>query len=223
MQPRTYKAYRTERAKINRKLMRVSLTPETIARAAKMLDIAVEDGQLLVDEVEMPAVIDSILHDLKTGDDKSILESYIEKVGGANEVQDELLRALAESKASLFSVGERDEETGTAELIDMLADRTVHVTDADLSSSSPQPHSEAIFCRILTLPGVSITSGMTLSFPENVVARVIRRHKEMMSWTRRKPPPSVSASFFRLYRTFGAGAQARGPRAGTRRKRRPQQ
>ncbi len=211
MPPRTYKAYRTERARINRKLMRVSLTPETIARAAKMLDIEVEDGQLLVDEVEMPAVIDSIVHDLKVGD-KTILESYIEKVGGANEVQDEILKAIAESKASLFSVGERDDETGTAELIDMLADRTVHVTDADLSSTSPQPHSEAIFCRILTLPGVSITSGMTLSFPENVVARVIRRHKEMMSWTRRKPPPSVSASFFRLYRTFGAGAQGAGSR-----------
>ena len=213
MPPRTYKAYRTERARINRKLMRVSLTPDTIARAAKMLDIKVEDGQLLVDEVEMPAVIDSILNDLKVGD-KSILESYIEKVGGANEVQDEILKALAESKASLFSVGERDEETGTAELIDMLADRTVHVTDADLSSTSPQPHSEAIFCRILMLPGLSITSGMTLSFPENVVARVIRRHKEMMSWTRRKPPPSVSASFFRLYRTFGTGSQARGQRGG---------
>lgn len=211
MPPRTYKAYRTERARINRKLMRVSLTPETIARAAKMLDIEVEDGQLLVDEVEMPAVIDSIVHDLKVGD-KTILESYIEKVGGANEVQDEILKAIAESKASLFSVGERDDETGTAELIDMLADRTVHVTDADLSATSPQPHSEAIFCRILTLPGVSITSGMTLSFPENVVARVIRRHKEMMSWTRRKPPPSVSASFFRLYRTFGAGSQGTGSR-----------
>lgn len=211
MPPRTYKAYRTERARINRKLMRVSLTPETIARAAKMLDIEVEDGQLLVDEVEMPAVIDSIVHDLKVGD-KTILESYIEKVGGANEVQDEILKAIAESKASLFSVGERDDETGTAELIDMLADRTVHVTDADLSATSPQPHSEAIFCRILTLPGVSITSGMTLSFPENVVARVIRRHKEMMSWTRRKPPPSVSASFFRLYRTFGAGSQGAGSR-----------
>lgn len=221
MPPRTYKAYRTERARINRKLTRVSLTPETIARAAKMLDIKVEDGQLLVDEVEMPAVIDSILHDLKVGD-KTILESYIEKVGGANEVQDEILKALAESKASLFSVGERDEATGTAELIDMLADRTVHVTDADLSSTSPQPHSEAIFCRILTLPGVSITSGMTLSFPENVVARVIRRHKEMMSWTRRKPPPSVSASFFRLYRTFGAGSQGRAQR-GTGARRRPQQ
>ena len=216
MSQRTYKAYKTERAKLNRKLMRTSLTPETITLAAKMLDIKIEDGQLLVDELEMPAVVDSILHDLKI-DGKTILETYIEKVGGSNEVQSELLSAIAASRASLFSVGERDEATGTAELIDMLADRTVHVTDADLSVTSPQPHSEAIFCRILTLPGLSITSGMTLSFPENVVARVIRRHKEMMSWTRRKPPASISASFFKLYRMFGTGSQrdsARGKRAG---------
>lgn len=214
MPPRTYKAYRAERAKLNRKLMRTLLTPETVARAAKMLDIEVENGQLLVDELEMQAVFDSILYDLKDGG-KPLLDSYIEKVGGANEIQDELLAALASSRASLFSVGERDGEKGTAELIDMLSDHTVHVNNADLDATSPQSHSEAIFCRILTLPGLTITSGMTLSFPENVVARVIRRHKEMMSWTRRKPPASVSASFFRLYRMFGAGAQGGGARGST--------
>lgn len=207
-----YDAYRSAHQRIAAAVIERFVNAKTLAAAAHLLDIAVEDGTgriMLKSASEEPPLLDFAMCDVRT-DGATAVESFA-KGGGAAvegdaaEYDEALLKALGSSTTSLYEVVKRSPDGGTAELADLLDGGRMVVTDRALSLGGPAP--VAAFLRVLRVGEMNMTSGMALAFPGAASPTVISKYEAIAKRSKRRPEIVRFASFFRLHRLYGMAAR----------------
>lgn len=206
-----YDACRSAHQRIAAAVIERFVNAKTLAAAAHLLDIEVEDGTgriMLKSESEEPPLLDFAMCDVRT-DGATAVESFI-KGGGAGggdagEYDEALLAALESSTTSLYEVVRRSPDGGTAELADLLDGGRMIVTDRALSLGGPAP--VAAFLRVLRVGELNMTSGMALAFPGAASPTVISKYEAIAKRSKRRPEIVRFASFFRLHRLYGMAAR----------------
>ena len=218
-----YDAYRSAHRRVAAAVIERFVNAKTLAAAAHLLDIAVEDGTgriMLKSASEEPPLLDFAMCDVRT-DGATAVESFVKGGGSAGapaaggdaaEYDEALLRALESSTTSLYEVVRRSPDGGTAELADLLDGGRMVVTDRALSLGGPAP--VAAFLRVLRVGELNMTSGMALAFPGAATPTVISKYEAIAKRSKRRPEIVRFASFFRLHRLYGMAARyALPPRA----------
>ena len=206
-----YDGYRAAHRRIAAAVVERFVDAKTLAAAAHLLDIAVDDGTgrvMLRSAYEEPPLLDFAMCDVRT-DGTTAVESYAKGggagAGDAGEHDEALLGALESSSTSLYEVVRRSPKGGTAELADMLDGGRLTVTDRALSLGGPAP--VAAFLRVLRVGDLNMTSGMALAFPGAAAPTVISKYEAIARRSTRRPEIVRFASFFRLYRRYGMAAR----------------
>lgn len=206
-----YDGYRAAHRRIAAAVVERFVDAKTLAAAAHLLDIAVDDGTgrvMLRSAYEEPPLLDFAMCDVRT-DGTTAVESYAKGGGAADgdagEHDEALLGALESSSTSLYEVVRRSPKGGTAELADMLDGGRLTVTDRALSLGGPAP--VAAFLRVLRVGDLNMTSGMALAFPGAAAPTVISKYEAIARRSTRRPEIVRFASFFRLYRRYGMAAR----------------
>ena len=213
-----YDAYRSAHQRIAAAVIERFVNAKTLAAAAHLLDIEVEDGTgriMLRSASEEPPLLDFAMCDVRT-DGATAVESFAKGGGAAEasaaagggdaaEYDEALLKALGSSTTSLYEVVKRSPDGGTAELADLLDGGRMVVTDRALSLGGPAP--VAAFLRVLRVGEMNMTSGMALAFPGAASPTVISKYEAIAKRSKRRPEIVRFASFFRLHRLYGMAAR----------------
>lgn len=208
-----YDACRSAHQRIAAAVIERFVNAKTLAAAAHLLDIEVEDGTgriMLKSASEEPPLLDFAMCDVRT-DGATAVESFVKEGGGAGgegdagEYDEALLGALGSSTTSLYEVVRRSPDGGTAELADLLDGGRMIVTDRALSLGGPAP--VAAFLRVLRVGELNMTSGMALAFPGAASPTVISKYEAIAKRSKRRPEIVRFASFFRLHRLYGMAAK----------------
>ena len=207
-----YDACRSAHRRIAAAVIERFVNAKTLAAAAHLLDIEVEDGTgriVLRSASEEPPLLDFAMCDVRT-DGATAVESFVKEGGvagggDAGEYDEALLAALGSSTTSLYEVVRRSPDGGTAELADLLDGGRMIVTDRALSLGGPAP--VAAFLRVLRVGELNMTSGMALAFPGAASPTVISKYEAIAKRSKRRPEIVRFASFFRLHRLYGMDAR----------------
>ena len=216
-----YDGYRSAHRRIAAAVIERFVNAKTLEAAAHLLDIAVEGGTgriMLKSPAEEPPLLDFAMCDVRT-DGATAVQSYMESAaarrgrdgpdGASADADARMLKALASSETSLYGVAKRSPGDGTAELVDLLGNGRLVVTDRALSLGGPAQ--AAAFLRILRLGDINMTSGMAMAFPGAASPTAISKYGAIARRSRRRPEIVRFASFFRLYRLYGIAARYAAP------------
>ncbi|CAJ36676.1 hypothetical protein [Methanocella arvoryzae] len=197
-----YNLYRKKNKELNNKLIQSCLDRETILKAAELLGM-VENGKIMLEDVqESDVLMDFALNDcLKDG--KTAVERYANKVGGADEIEQEILEGLRSSYTSLFKEAAVSRENRTVDLDDVLGNRgRIQIIDNGLSMS--YSWNTLLFLRIVPLKSFSMTSGIFFAFDQKTENRMLRAYE---NFYQRIPADTEDirrfAAFFKTNRIFG--------------------
>lgn len=190
---------------LNDKLLKL-LDKGTVGRVGEMFGIKDKSGTLIFEsEIEMHAVMDLSLCDVKRADGRTAVQAYMEDAGPSGDVERALLEARIGSVASLFRITGRDAVRGTVGLSDLLCGcGEVAIRDNGLSLTAAAGN--AMFMRLFRLPKFNTTSGIAFVFPGGRVPALIRRYNKMRAKEGRRGPVSRYALFFRMHRRYGMPA-----------------
>ena len=212
-----YDGYRQAHRRVASAVIGRFVDSKTLASAARLLDIGVDgrSGRVMLRSAsEEPPLLDFAMCDVRT-DGATAVQSYMESAaarrgqdgpdGASADADARMLKALASSETSLYGVAKRSPGDGTAELVDLLGNGRLVVTDRALSLGGPAQ--AAAFLRILRLGDINMTSGMAMAFPGAASPTAISKYGAIARRSRRRPEIVRFASFFRLYRLYGIAAQ----------------
>lgn len=199
-----YRRCRTAGFALNSKLVDKMVGRKDIRRAAGMLGAKFDrKGIELHSDMEVDALMDFILCDLRDGRGRSKVQAYLEDVGPATDFERELLDMRIHSRSSLFRAKACNPRRRTVDLSDQLhgGRRDIVIHDRGLSASLTVDNS--IFCRIYSRAGLHMTSGIGFNFPGEIAPGLIRMYKAMRAESNHRGPASRFALFFRLNRMHG--------------------
>jgi hypothetical protein len=98
-----YKEYRKISKELNHKIMDKCLDPDFFKKSARLLGAVQGDILVLDSEDEMNILMDFALREYKVNKQTTV-EIYQEKIGGENEIENEILHAFVSSYTSLFKI-----------------------------------------------------------------------------------------------------------------------
>lgn len=125
-----------------------------------------QDNELVIEtESEKDLLLDFAIYE-KIDGDKNAVELYMSSELPKEEIEVELLEAMKNSTASLYSIESIDEANNTLCLVDLLnGEEKVTITDIGFSQTAST--NIILFTRIIKLNKFSITSGMSMIFSKN--------------------------------------------------------
>ncbi len=177
------------------------------ARIAKRMTLPVM-GRMLVfdDEVAQNAFFDFWTHEYRVND-KTLVEHVDPAAAGMDALETEVLEAARGARASFFQIEEVAPAEPRLRLRDLLdPDRPdVWITDLGLSDSMRRFRGTlALFCRLITVRGITMTSGFSFGFVSARAPGMLQAYRQK---TKKVPPEALSEArfvfFFQKFRQFG--------------------
>jgi hypothetical protein len=176
-------------------------------RIAKRMTLPVMGRALVFDgEVDQNAFFDFWTHEYRV-DGKTLVEHVDPAAAGLDALETELLEAARHARASFFQIEGVAPAEPRLRLRDLLEpDRPdVWLTDLGLSDSMRRFRAKlALFCRLITVQGITMTSGFSFGFEPERVPGMLQAYRQKM----KKVPPEALAEarfvfFFHKFHQFG--------------------
>lgn len=176
-------------------------------RIAKQMTLPINGRTLIFDgEAAQTAFFDFWFHEFRVHG-KSLVESVDPIAAGLLPLETEVLAAHCRSRTSFFEITAGLPSERQIRLRDLLnRDRPeVLLTDYGLSESAGRIGVRlALFCRLLEVRGITMTSGFSFAFPPERVPGILQAYQQK---TKKSPPDELSRTrfifFFGKYRQFG--------------------
>ena len=182
-------------------------------RAAKRMTLP-RAGRALIfaDEAEQNAFFDFLLHEYRVSG-KTLMESVNPATAGLTSLEAELLDAHCRAHTSLFRTEAWPSDQHHVRLRDLLdsSREEILLTDIGLSESLSQIRAPmTLFCRLLTLRGINLTSGFNFAFKAERDLGLLQAYRQK---TKRTPLESLSEHrfvfFFQKFRQCGEEQRSR--------------
>lgn len=176
-------------------------------RIAKRMTLPVTERTLVFDdEVAQNALLDFWFNEYRVNG-KSLAQSVDPVAARLTPLETEVLEAHCQARASFFQMEAVLPGEHQVRLRDLLEpDRSdVLLTDLGLSESLARIGARlALYCRLITLRGITMTSGFSFGFRTERVPGLLQAYRQKM---KRVPPESLPEQqfifFFQKYRQFG--------------------
>ncbi len=173
-----YKKYRQIGMELNQKIMEVSndLIPNALLKSAKLLNLVNKDGTLIFDsEYETHILMDFMITEYQTKE-RRVVEIYKEKIGGENDIENEILDGLIASYTSLFKVVSTSKKEKTLTLYNILNKQdTVEIIDINLSNTATPNF--LVFLKVIPLKYFNMNSGILFIFQSALEKRILNKYK----------------------------------------------
>lgn len=198
-----YNQYRQEEVKlVNEKIFK-SLGKEILLNAARILDMTDEnDNIMFTSENQMGALMDFAIHEMRI-DGQNAVETYIEKYGAENEMEEKILNALKLSYTSLYRVVNISEGKNMLFLKDLLRD-TRNVRLVDISLSQIGDPNILVFTRILPFPELNMTSGATFVYTDDLEIKITSLYKKAIGEVQADIEANKYIIFYSLYKQYSS-------------------
>lgn len=170
-----YREYRKSGMNLNSKIVK-SLDKELLISAGKLLGVYKKGVFAFKDVDESSVLMDFAMNDCRRHG-KSAVETYREKKGPENEIEDDILNALVNSYSSLFKVTSTDTENNLVNLHDVFNENSQSIVDVGLSNSLKP--GLLIFFRLVCYEDFNMTSGVAFIFPENSEEYIIEDYERL--------------------------------------------
>ncbi len=156
------------------------------------------DGQeqtaVLDSEDDISILMEFVLYELLQGG-KTLVQKYHDEHGGTDEVERDLLDAMARAKTGLFKVERIWKQKRMLDLQELAGERrTVSLVDIGFSQSSVQDL--ILFFRPIRLAEFTMSSGIAFVFPQDMEQKLVRRWGKWSSAER-------YAGYFRMSKSNG--------------------
>ena len=203
---RAYRRYRQYGMALNHKIMDATLDEAALTYASRALGMMGRDRTLILDhESDFSVLMDYALYEYRS-QGKNAVERYREEIGGANQIERELLDTMVVSSTSLFKILSVSKKTYTIHLSDLVnEERTVTLMDINFSQGAKLDW--LLFIRPVTFENWSMTSGMTLLFPGDMEDELLKQwhrpQRRRKGRTRRNDQARRYETIFRLSRRRG--------------------
>ena len=171
-----YKKIRELGLVLNHKMIESCLDHDILCSSAKLLGILKGDQLVFDSEDETSVLMDFALHEYKLNG-RSAVEIYREKVGGQNEVENEILASLPSAYTSLFEIVAIS--GNTIILKDLLKEEDRFIKLIDIGFSSTGIPGMLTFIRIVPFKDFNITSGISFTFRSSLKKYLIRRYRRI--------------------------------------------
>lgn len=204
-----YREYRDGGKDLNNRIIELCLDEATIKESAELLGLGLTDEIESVPgnkEVHVDVGKDFAMHEYRQGKQTAVA-SFQEQELWESELEKELLDAFIQSGTSLFRVTSVNEAEGILIMEDLLNDvHKIKLTDIGLSKSVDP--GLLLFCRLIRLEEVNMTSGVTLPFPDGSEEILVSVYEDMRDEIRPYPDSVVRyISFYGMYEQFGIEIQ----------------
>jgi hypothetical protein len=197
-----YEEYRKEEFKLVNKDILNSMDKDVFAQAAKILDLADEQGNLkFTNENQIGVMMDFAVHEIRVNE-KNAVDEYIEKYGAKNEIEEKILGALMDSYTSLFRVVNISESKHMLFSKDVF-NQTKNIRLIDLNLSKTVDTNVVIFTRILPFPEINMTSGASLVFSADLENTLMNMYKNMIHGVSEDIAANKFIIFYSLYKQWG--------------------
>lgn len=176
-------------------------------RIAKKMTVPMSGRTLIFDgEAAQIAFFDFYFHEYRVNG-KSLVESVDSVAAGLSPLETEVLAAHWRSSTSFFAMEDvllRERQISLRDLLNP-ARPELRLTDHGLSESAERIGVRlTLFCRVLEVRGVSMTSGFSFSFrPERSPGILEAYRQKMKKVAPDELPPARFVFFFNKYRQFG--------------------
>ncbi len=171
-----YKIYRKVCRDLNHKMMRACLDREVVLKSGKLLGIVQGDVMVFDSEDETSVLMDFALHEYKA-EDKNAIEIYINKIGGKDDTEKEILNALLSSYTSLFKAIFISKSDNILFLNDLLNKKS-NLKLIDIAFSRTAVPGLLLFIRLVPFKDVFMTSGISFIFPPYLEKFLLRKYKK---------------------------------------------
>jgi hypothetical protein len=176
-------------------------------RIAKRMTLPVTGRTLVFDgEVAQNAFFDFWTHEYRV-DGKTLVEHVDPAAAGLNALETEVLQAARQARASFFQIEEVAPAEPRLRLRDLLEpDRPdVWLTDLGLSDSMRRFRAKlALFCRLITVRDITMTSGFSFGFEPERVPGILQACRQK---TKKVPPDALAETrfifFFQKFQQLG--------------------
>jgi hypothetical protein len=176
-------------------------------RIAKRMMLPLSGRTLIFDsEAAQNGFFDFWMHEYRVNG-KSLVESVDPVAAGLDPLQTEILEAHRRSSTSFWMSETVAPRAHQIRLRNLLQPETpdAHLTDMGLSESMYESGVRlALFCRLVTVRGITMTSGFTFAFHPGRVPGVLQAYRQK---TKKVPPADLSEArfvfFFQKHRQFG--------------------
>lgn len=204
-----YREYREGGKVLNDRIMELCLDEATIEESAKLLGLGLTGEIASVpgnEGVHVDVGKDFALHEYRRGKQTAV-ESFQEQELWESELEKEILDAFLQSDTSLFWVTSVNESENLLVMEDLLNDEPrIKLTDIGLSTSIDP--GLLLFCRLIRLEEVNMTSGVSLPFPDGSEDLLVSVYEDMRDEIRPYPASVVRyISFYGMYEQFGIEIQ----------------
>ncbi|NQX69854.1 hypothetical protein HQN90_27345 [Paenibacillus alba] len=175
-----YKQYRQTLIELHTKILNDYVAEVDFKQAAHILGMLNNRDQVVIEhETENDALYDfNIYEKFRAG--KNILSRFAENYSSENQIENDLIAAMLQSKASLYEVIHVDKMEGVLMLNDILSDSDEPIKIIDISLSSNTISSPLIYTRVLDLEGFSMTSGLGFVFSIDHKDYILKRSRKML-------------------------------------------
>lgn len=175
-----YKQYRQTQVKLHTKILDDYIDEVNFKQAGHTLGILNNRNQVVMEhETEYDALYDfNIYERLRAG--KSSLSLFAENYSPEDQIENELIASMLQSKASLYEVIHVDKTEGVLVLKDILSDLNELIKIIDISLSSNTISNPLLYTRVLNLEGMSMTSGLGFVFSIDHKDYILNRSRKMI-------------------------------------------
>ncbi|MEM3564185.1 MAG: hypothetical protein QXR19_13200 [Candidatus Jordarchaeaceae archaeon] len=172
-----YLKYREAGQKLVGKIMNHALSREALTKSGKLLNMVRRGVFVFSNEEEMDVLADFALNEYKVNN-KNAVRSYMEKIGGKDSVEKEILEALLSSYTSLFKVVSVSESESTIVLFDLLNHKE-NINLIDVNFSKTATPGLLIFTRLVPFKEFNMTSGIAFVFPSGAENFLLERYRRL--------------------------------------------
>lgn len=196
-----YKHIRKRLVEIHHRIID-SLTGKNILQTARVIGIVENKTIVFESELEQDALMDfAVYRQMDSG--KSKIAEYVATNANIDEDEENLLKAMIETKTMLYEVIEVNRIDKTIKLKEVLNNSGIF-TVVDLGMSETIDENVLIFTRLIHLETFSITSGLIFTFKHEHLEYLKKRSRKMMKKIEAENDSDKRfIAFFKLYRRDG--------------------
>jgi len=190
-----YRQYRTAQVALNSKIVERAVSREVFDAAVRALGVGGAGHRLMLEsEDQISVIMDYAIYEVGAPGMR-VIDRYRERPGGKDQMERELLDAMAASAVGVYRVQAVDQQSCQLTLKQLApAERDITVTDIGFSQSPIQR--AVLFTRLLELPEFTMTGGAALVFEAALEAQILKL------WAKAAPGAGYG-QIFKLHRRRG--------------------
>lgn len=172
--------------------------------AARAIGMLKKDTLMLETEADMDMLADFVINDYFDVNGYNLVRKFSEKCEDLNDMEKSILNALLCSNSSLFEVVKSESTSSTLWLRDLLnSGMELELIDRGLSYSLNSSQ-HLIYTRVVSMEGISMTSGAPKVFSKDLKELLLAKYKKKMSKVRiGNEQTKLAAAFHQLYKLYG--------------------